>query len=98
CVKICSPALWREVRGLRARVESQNCHIATLERQLRTLLATTKLGPVSVQAHAPAAVSRRWRATPAPRMPAPDRTFWPTLADDGRPLAPAPGLRAYALK
>ena len=27
----------REVRGLRERVESQNCHIATLERQLRSL-------------------------------------------------------------
>jgi hypothetical protein len=97
-MKNISPTLLREVRGLRERVESQNCHIATLERQLRTLLATTKLGPVSVQAHAPAAVSRRWWATPTPRMPAPDRTFWPTLADDGRPLAPAPGLRAYALK
>jgi hypothetical protein len=97
-MKSISPALVREVRGLRERVESQNCHIATLERQLRTLLGTTGLGPVSVQAHAPAATPRRWRARPAPRMPAPDRAFWPTPDDESRPLAPAPGLRAYALK
>ena len=92
-----SPALMKEVRSLRERVESQNCHIATLERQLRTLLGATGLGPVSVQAHAPA-VARCWRAKPAPRMPAPDRAFWPTPNDEARPLAPAPGLRAYALK
>jgi hypothetical protein len=92
------PALMREVRGLRERVESQNCHIATLERQLRTLLGTTGLGPVSVQAHAAAVAPRRWRATPAARLPAPDPAFWPTPAEDGRPLVPAPGLRAYALK
>jgi len=93
-----SPALTREVRGLRERVESQNCHIATLERQLRALLGTTGLGPVSVQAHAPEANPRRWRVTPAPRMHAPDRAFWPTPDEDGRPLVPAPGLRTYALK
>jgi len=97
-MKSISPALVREMRGLRERVESQNCHIATLERQLRTLLGTTGLGPVSVQAHAPTASVRVWRAKPAPRMPAPDRAFWPTPDDEGRPLAPAPGLRAYALK
>ncbi len=97
-MKSISPALMREVRGLRERVENQNCHIATLERQLRVLLGTTGLGPVSVQAHAPAAAPRRWRATPSARMPAPDRAYWPTPAEDGRPLVPAPGLRAYALK
>lgn len=97
-MKSISPALMREVRGLRERVESQNCHIATLERQLRALLGITGLGPVSVQAHAPAATPRRWRATPAERLPAPDQAFWPTPAEDGRPLVPAPGLRAYALK
>jgi hypothetical protein len=31
-------------------------------------------------------------------VPAPDQAFWPTPAEDGRPLVPAPGLRAYALK
>jgi len=97
-MKNISPALMREVRGLRERLESQNCHIATLERQLRSLLGTTGLGPVSVQAHAPDAAPRRWRATPAARLPAPDRSFWPTPAEDRRPLVPAPGLRAYALK
>ena len=97
-MKSISPALMREVRGLRERVESQNCHIATLERQLRTLLGTAGLGPVSVQAHAPSATPRRWRTTPTARMPAPDRAFWPTPADNSRPLVPAPGLRAYALK
>jgi len=97
-MKSISPALMREVRALRERVEGQNCHIATLERQLRTLLATTGLGPASVQAHAAPALPKRWRATPAPRMPAPDRAFWPTAEEDSRPLAPAPGLRAYALK
>jgi hypothetical protein len=97
-MKSISPALMREVRGLRERIESQNCHIAILERQLRTLLGATGLGPASVQAHAPAAAARRWRATPAARMPAPDQAFWPTPAEDSRPLAPAPGLRAYALK
>ena len=97
-MKNVSPALMREVRGLRERIESQNCHIATLERQLRTLLGTTGLGPVSVQAHAAAVAPRRWRATPAARLPAPDPAFWPTPAEDGRPLVPAPGLRAYALK
>jgi hypothetical protein len=97
-MKNISPALMREVRGLRERIESQNCHIATLERQLRNLLGTTGLGPVSVQAHAPDAAPRRWRATPAARLPAPDQSFWPTPAEDCRPLVPAPGLRAYALK
>jgi hypothetical protein len=97
-MKNLSPALMREVRGLRERIESQNCHIATLERQLRTLLGTTGLGPVSVQAHAAAVAPRRWRATPAARLPAPDPAFWPTPAEDSRPLVPAPGLRAYALK
>ncbi len=93
-----SPALTRELSALRERVESQNCHIATLERQLRTLLGTTGLGPVSVEAHAPSANQRRWRAKPAARKPAPDRGFWPTPEDDSRSLVPAPGLRAYALK
>ena len=93
-----SPAQTKELGLLRERVESQNCHIATLERQLRTLLTTTGLGPVSVQALAPAASAKRWRATPAARKPAPDREFWPTPEDDSRPLVPAPGLRAYALK
>lgn len=97
-MKNISPALTKEVSGLRERIEGQNCHIAMLERQLRTLLQTTGLQPVSVEAHAPAAVSRRWRATPAARMPAPDRGFWPTPEDDSRPLMPAPGLRAYGLK
>jgi hypothetical protein len=97
-MKSISPALLREMRGLRERVESQNCHIAMLERQLRTLLGTTGLGPVSVQALAPAATPKHWRATPATRRPAPDQAFWPTPEENGRPLVPAPGLRAYALK
>jgi hypothetical protein len=97
-MKNISPALTKEVSGLRERIEGQNCHIAMLERQLRALLETTGLGPVSVEAHAPAVAPRRWRATPAARMPAPDREFWPTPDDNSRPLMPAPGLRAYALK
>jgi len=97
-MKNISPALTKEVTGLRERIEGQNCHIAMLERQLRALLETTGLGPVSVEAHAPEVTPRRWRATPAARMPAPDRGFWPTPDDNSRPLMPAPGLRAYALK
>jgi len=93
-----SPAQTKELGLLRERVESQNCHIATLERQLRALLTTTGLGPVSVQAHAPAESAKRWRARPAARKPAPDREFWPTPEDVSRPLVPPPGLRAYALK
>ena len=72
-MKNISPALMREVRGLRERVESQNCHIATLERQLRSLLGTTGLGPVSSagartgRGAKAAGAQRRAARLPAPR-------------------------------
>lgn len=92
------PALLKEVRGLRERIEGQNCHIATLERQLRALLATARLGPESVEASLPAPSTRPWRAAPAARIAAPDWSFWPTPEEVERPLLPTPGKRCYTLK
>ncbi len=93
-----SPNLSKEVHSLRERIENQSCHIAILERQLRTVLSAAGIGPATVEAHPAETKARRWSDVPAPRAPEADRGYWPTPESDGRFLRPAPGHRAYAVK
>lgn len=93
-----SPNLSKEVRSLRERIENQSCHIAVLERQLRTVLSAAGIGPVTVEAHLAETKVRRWSDAPAPRAPAADSAYWPTPQSGGKFLRPAPGHRAYAIK